>query len=88
MLYKIEFLTIEKMKVKRDYEIFNCSSWQDAVNRFVEHEKYYLPIWILDINRWGRYAGDEMWLPVRDGCNIDQLNIDLGFSSVYNESGL
>lgn len=94
MLYKIEFLTIDLFKLKKDYELINASSWQAALNIFMDHEKHYLPVWIIDINsqfRWGENGCHVAWQKGKsfdDFPGIDQLNIDLGFSSDYNDIGL
>lgn len=92
MLYKIEFLTIEKMKIKKDYEVYNVSGWKSAVDRFVNHEKYYFPIWILSVKYFDQdlamdYPDNDGWLRDYD-VDIDKLNIDLGYSIDYNGDGL
>lgn len=91
MLYKIEFLTIDRMKVKYDYELINASGWRSALQCFMDHEKYYFPIWILDINsqfKHGSIVGWQKGADFNDFVGIVQLNIDLGFSSCYNINGL
>lgn len=77
MLYKIEFLTIEKMKVKRDYEIYNCSGWQTAVNRFMDLEKFYDPFLIWSVSSFNKE--NEKWYDELNQDELNSLNIDLGF---------
>lgn len=89
MLYKIEFLTIENMHLKKDYEVYNYSRWESAFNRFVSHQMFYFPVWILNICVFDQdlaeaYPESDGWLQV-DNCDINQLNIDLGFCESYNE---
>lgn len=89
MLYKIEFLTIENIHLKKDYEVYNSSRWESAFNRFVSHQKFYFPVWILNVYVFDQdlaqeYPDSHGWLRV-DNCDINQLNIDLGFCDFYND---